>query len=244
MEVHHHPHVEKKNFKEYFLEFLMIFLAVTMGFFAENIREHFVNKEKENHYIKNLVADLNNDISQIDTIMAEHRSWHLHLDSALHIPIQSLTDINKQNSFLYHFFPFYSLVPIFIQTDNTISQLKSGGFNIFSHQATIDSISKVYNSLIKYNNDFFLLTYWDAAHQAQDIMQLPQAAISFSDPDLFRFRAGYPAFTQLDKEKIVQLYNKIGNANGTLITLILNEQLHREQMTGLLNFLKSQYPSE
>ena len=32
MEVHHHPNVEKKNFKEYFLEFLMIFLAVTLGF--------------------------------------------------------------------------------------------------------------------------------------------------------------------------------------------------------------------
>ena len=41
MEVHHHPHVAKKNFKEYFLEFLMIFLAVTPGFVAENIREHF-----------------------------------------------------------------------------------------------------------------------------------------------------------------------------------------------------------
>ncbi len=25
MEVHHHPKVEKKNFKEYFLEFVMIF---------------------------------------------------------------------------------------------------------------------------------------------------------------------------------------------------------------------------
>jgi hypothetical protein len=24
MEVHHHPHLEKKNFKEYVLEFLMI----------------------------------------------------------------------------------------------------------------------------------------------------------------------------------------------------------------------------
>ncbi len=34
MEVHHHPHVEKKSFKEYFLEGLMIFLAVTMGFIA------------------------------------------------------------------------------------------------------------------------------------------------------------------------------------------------------------------
>jgi hypothetical protein len=27
MEVHHHPKVEKKNFKEYFLECLMIFLS-------------------------------------------------------------------------------------------------------------------------------------------------------------------------------------------------------------------------
>ena len=41
MEVHHHPdlHHKRKNFKEYFLEFLMIFLAVTMGFIAENFRE-------------------------------------------------------------------------------------------------------------------------------------------------------------------------------------------------------------
>ncbi len=44
MEVHHHPdllHKSKKR-KEYFLEFLMIFLAVTMGFIAENIREHLI----------------------------------------------------------------------------------------------------------------------------------------------------------------------------------------------------------
>jgi hypothetical protein len=41
MEVHHHPdlHHEKKKFKEYLLEFVMIFLAVTLGFFAETIRE-------------------------------------------------------------------------------------------------------------------------------------------------------------------------------------------------------------
>ena len=39
MEVHHHPHVEKKGFKEYFLEFIMIFLAVTMACIGENMRE-------------------------------------------------------------------------------------------------------------------------------------------------------------------------------------------------------------
>jgi len=46
MEVLHHAHVEKKRFREYFLEFLMIFVAVTLGFFAENIREMIGNREK------------------------------------------------------------------------------------------------------------------------------------------------------------------------------------------------------
>jgi len=38
MEVHHHPdlHHRKKKFKEYVLECLMIFLAVTLGFFCGN----------------------------------------------------------------------------------------------------------------------------------------------------------------------------------------------------------------
>jgi len=49
MEVLPHAHVEKKRSREYFLEFLMIFLAVTPGFFAENIREMIGNREKCNH---------------------------------------------------------------------------------------------------------------------------------------------------------------------------------------------------
>ena len=50
MEVHHHPHVEKKGLKEYFLEFLMIFLGVTMGFFAENIGEKHIEKQNAKEY--------------------------------------------------------------------------------------------------------------------------------------------------------------------------------------------------
>jgi len=54
MEVHHHPdlHHKKKNFKEYFLEFLMIFLAVTLGFFSESILEHLGEKAKGKEYLK------------------------------------------------------------------------------------------------------------------------------------------------------------------------------------------------
>lgn len=50
MEVHHHPnlHHKPKKWKEYFLEFLMIFHAVVLGFIAENIWEHF-SENKQVH---------------------------------------------------------------------------------------------------------------------------------------------------------------------------------------------------
>jgi hypothetical protein len=45
MEVHHHPHVPNnpKPWKEYLIEGLMIFVAVTLGYGAENVREHYIN---------------------------------------------------------------------------------------------------------------------------------------------------------------------------------------------------------
>src|SRR3954463_5888024 len=61
MEVHHHPKVEKKNFKEYFLEFLMIFLAVTMGFIAENIRENISEKAQAKELAKSLYKEIYSD---------------------------------------------------------------------------------------------------------------------------------------------------------------------------------------
>jgi hypothetical protein len=66
MEVHHHPKVEKKNFKEYFLEFLMIFLAVTLGFIAENIREKSNEKHNAKEYARLLVNDLSVDLAEFN----------------------------------------------------------------------------------------------------------------------------------------------------------------------------------
>jgi hypothetical protein len=61
MEVHHHPKVEKKNFKEYFLEFLMIFLAVTLGFIAENIRENISENSQAKELAKSLYKETYSD---------------------------------------------------------------------------------------------------------------------------------------------------------------------------------------
>jgi hypothetical protein len=67
MEVHHHPveHHEKKTFKDYFLEFLMIFLAVTLGFLAENVREFITDKNHVNELALQLRQDLESDTVKV-----------------------------------------------------------------------------------------------------------------------------------------------------------------------------------
>jgi hypothetical protein len=68
MEVHHHPQVEKKSFKEYFLEFIMIFLAVTMGFFAESIRENITSTQHVKELSRQLVMDLQSDTASLQAL--------------------------------------------------------------------------------------------------------------------------------------------------------------------------------
>ncbi len=68
MEVHHHPHLEHKEkpWKEYLLEGLMIFLAVSLGFIAENIREHLSEENKKKELIEMVSLDFQRDIKQLD----------------------------------------------------------------------------------------------------------------------------------------------------------------------------------
>jgi hypothetical protein len=50
MEVHAHTHTERKKWTHYLWEFLMLFLAVTLGFFVENQREHYIEKKRAKEY--------------------------------------------------------------------------------------------------------------------------------------------------------------------------------------------------
>jgi hypothetical protein len=71
MEVHHHPdlHHQKKPWREYLLEGFMIFIAVMMGFIAENIREDITNNEHVHQLTSQLVADLKADTARLSNVI-------------------------------------------------------------------------------------------------------------------------------------------------------------------------------
>jgi hypothetical protein len=69
MEVHHHSH-KPKNWKEYVTEFIMLFAAVTLGFLAENLREHQIMEHRVEQNKIAILKDLQADSVEIAKVLA------------------------------------------------------------------------------------------------------------------------------------------------------------------------------
>jgi hypothetical protein len=156
MEVHHHSHTAdhdihqgKKKWSHYFWEFLMLFLAVTLGFFVENKREHIVENKRARQYASFLYDDLVKDtssllegidfmatgIKKLDTLILVLKSF----DPAISVPrVYALSGYAYSN-------------PIFNPTMSTIEQLKNSGSLRYFHDKNLIQIFS------KYDNDILIL---------------------------------------------------------------------------------------
>ena len=98
MEVHNHTHSThgRKNWKSYFWEFLMLFLAVSLGFYAENTREVILHKKEVKTQLNSMLSDLQSDISLFDSVTVRNSYGAEMSDSLvelLHTDITNTTEI-------------------------------------------------------------------------------------------------------------------------------------------------------
>jgi hypothetical protein len=194
MEVHHHPDLQhkKKNFKEYFLEFLMIFLAVTLGFFAESYREHLLDRKKEKAYIVSLKEDLLTDTSSLTRNIPRVKLQYEKLDS-LCILLKLAAGGNTYNIHRLYYLNFnYSFgLIIFHQNERTISQIKStGAFNLIENKECKDSITFYYN----FYDGSIQLEAVDLENWMVDANKMSQKIFDYSLIKTFGFRGGAEIF--------------------------------------------------
>ncbi len=150
MEVHHHPHVEKKNLKEYILEGLMIFIAVSLGFAAESLREHLVNKEREQIYMESFYSDLQNDQKDLPRLIGNITDQQLETASSLERLLPNVQTNTVADSI------YYCLRKIIRQqgirgyiTDRTIEQIKNAGeMRLISKKEIADSLIDYYKGIV------------------------------------------------------------------------------------------------
>lgn len=232
MEVHHHSH-HPKNWKEYITEFLMLFLAVSLGFMAENIREHQIEKNREISYLKNVHEDLRLDLQSIDSVLKQNRVRLQALDTFF-LAIKNNT-INNED--LYYYARNLGLRATFESSHVGLDQIKSsGGLRMVKNNEIVSGIQQYERML-------------DATDKLEDVRErtLEQARFKMAvvfDPlinyeilmsqgeGIMRFKRPKKADNILDKNKIAlnELYNLI--ALGLNTNRYLNNRLNNLKIIG------------
>ena len=127
METHaHHLHkAPGHGWLHYLFEFFMLFLAVTLGFFVENWRDHYSENRRERQFIITLVEDLRSDTTQLTQDILAGKNLETMIDSLislLALPIQSSAEAR-----IYYYARNVSRPVLFFPNDRTILQLKNSG---------------------------------------------------------------------------------------------------------------------
>ncbi|TYA58249.1 hypothetical protein [Formosa maritima] len=133
-----------KKWKQYFLEFFMLFLAITLGFFAENYREHLSDISKEKEYIHSLIADLKTDQKLLTEHILDIETKSKMMDSLITI-LNTPSLIPNNSGQLYYFARLGPRLTPLTNNSRTFEQLKnSGNFRLIRNLNTSNKIMTYY----------------------------------------------------------------------------------------------------
>lgn len=165
MEVHAHTHSGhgKKTWKEYFWEFLMLFLAVFCGFLAEWQLEHVIEHSREKEYMESMVIDIHTDSLNLDHMNKSFGIISTQIDSLIPL-LKDNEALNKNAAEIYQHQVYLNLYTKWTYSDRTIDQLKnSGNFRLIRNKAVSDGISEYDGYVSNYIGDMqnsLILKQW------------------------------------------------------------------------------------
>jgi hypothetical protein len=174
----------------------MIFLAVTLGFFAENIREHFVDKAHEHEYIQSFYEDLLSDEKELPSLINAIEYQQIQTGDSLQTLLPFMNSKTPAN------IVYTSLrkmvrqqgIRIFV-TDRTIEQIKNAG------EMRLISNRQISDSLVDYYKEVDFIEYLQ-----QDLMAF-KAELKADFPKILKSQ---------DYNKAINMQDRIINPNENL----------------------------
>lgn len=145
MEVHSHTHTARKKWTHYFWEFLMLFFAVTLGFFVENQREHLIEHKREKEYIRSMIEDLKLDTIEF-AIENKDRETAIMMYDSLIVLLKKKERTAFENQRVYYLARLsLRLSPFPILNEKAYEQMKSSGnLRLIRNNEIADKITKYY----------------------------------------------------------------------------------------------------
>ena len=168
MEVHHHAHTGhgKKTWKEYFWEFLMLFLAVFCGFLAEYQLEHKIERDRLKKFMYDMTKNLEYDRTRIAINLATNYSLRSSLDSFRNEIQQNL--LGKANIKKLYYYAFTaSGGGRVVFNKSTITQLRnSGQLRLVENDSLTNEIIDYYDRKV-YASELYCQYFTDSQNELE-----------------------------------------------------------------------------
>ena len=250
MEVHKHPHhvMHKKKWSEYLLEFFMLFLAVFLGFIAENIREHIVEKERSKQYIGSFCEDLKNDTARSNFIV-QYDEEKVNGLITMHDCYRKVLANLETTDCLGQLIKYSRSNRNFSLSQRTTQQLaNAGGYRLLPKEDA-DSIlayENVYQNYLDFQSTLFQSSQDNVRNTLNrfgnfEAIAPAQLVTTMFSRDTIVSKLNGELFFVKDKNLVNQWFNELAmyvraiNAQRTIVMQI------GKRATGLLQFFKSKY---
>lgn len=238
----------QKPWQQYFFDFLMIFLAVLLGFFADNLRENYMERVRMKQYAQSLTDDLKMDTALIQRTVDE-KEWIESMYDSAKIVLAS-NDIKNNNEFIYFVERYLTLNDVFTSQDVTFQQLRSSGnFRYMRNISLYKRIADYYNLYTRYQSvegAFGIIDIDGLSEIEAKLFNIKDLTSLNNENASIFYDLVLPSEKKLepivdDKENLNMLYLKVANAKTrTLYSRGLLSWLKGEAIT-LINEIKKEY---
>lgn len=229
---------KKSNWKKYVLEFLMVFAAITLGFFADNQREKWGENARGVQYAQRLVEDLDLDSIRMEEVKVNYALKEQQINTLVPLMQEGL----EKKPFLDSLFAYFTLPGSgslvtgisFVENLATRDELKSGNMRLIRSDSIVRHLS-VYarkEQIFMGNQTRYREKRIELMSLIEEVYDMPQLSL-----DKLQGKKPEPHLLPLEPKLLRKVSNAVANLQGMLNNMEANTETIAEERRVLKKLL-------
>ncbi len=221
---------KKSSWQKYVTEFLMLFAAITLGFFAENQREKWGENERGVQYAQRLVEDLDLDSIRMEEVKVNYVLKEQQIRTLIPLMQAGL----GEKPFLDSLFAYFTLPGSaslvtgisFVENLATRDELKSGNMVLIRSDSIVRHLS-VYarkEQIFMGNQTRYREKRIELLELMEEVYDMPRLGL-----DRLQGKKPEPHLLPLDPKKLRQVANAVAHLQGMLSNMEANVESIAEE---------------
>jgi hypothetical protein len=221
---------KKSSWKKYSMEFLMLFAAITLGFFAENQRERWGETARGVQYAQRLVEDLDLDSIRMEEVKVNYALKEQQINTL--IPLMQ-AGLDKK-PFLDSLFAYFTLPGSaslvtgisFVENLATRDELKSGNMRLIRSDSIVRHLS-VYarkEQIFMGNQTRYREKRIELLELMEEVYDMPRFGL-----DKLEGKTPEPHLLPLDPKQLRKVANAVAHLQGMLSNMESNVETIAEE---------------